>query len=173
MAAPLPEDVRQALADLEEETRRLKEYTDRKGIVPEEAQEMTDEGRTDGALDEPLGEAKDNLSGRSSGESENVSGAAGETSGESEEESGAAGVVSGESEDGSDAAEKTSAAVGDESMAAGKAADEPEKVSDEPENVSGGSGQGADPAAVPQESFSISDLLAGRRSGISGKEDVP
>ncbi len=173
MAAPLPEDVRQALADLEEETRRLKEYTDRKGIVPEEAQEMTDEGRTDGALDEPLGEAKDKLSGRSSGESEQESGAAGDASGETEEESGAAGEVSGESEDGSDAAEKTSAAVGDESMAAGKAADEPEKVSVEPENVSGGSGQGADPAAVPQESFSISDLLAGRRSGISGKEDVP
>ena len=62
---------------------------------------------------------------------------------------------------------------GDYRKITGKAADEPEKVSDEPENVSGGSGQGADPAAVPQESFSISDLLAGRRSGISGKEDVP
>ena len=164
-APALPEDVRQALADLEEETRRLKEYSDRKGILSEEARKPTDEESVAGSCDEPLeepsGEVPDEPpertvkeagevpSGDAAGEPGNVSGepGAGVSPGESGKVSGAqpGGVsvpVSGD---------------GEASPAADRPADGREEV----------------PPEVPQESFSISDLLAGRRSGISGKEDVP
>ena len=178
-APALPEDVRQALADLEEETRRLKEYSDRRSILPEEAQDGSLEKQPAEEMPDKLpGEAEEDVPGEpgetsgepggTSGEPEKASGGPGETSDEPEKASGEPGETSDEPEKASGGPEETSEEPEKISGEAGKVPDEYEKASDGPEQGAGGS----EAAAVPQESFSISDLLAGRRSGIPEKEDV-